>query len=423
MVSIKINHVDCYYGDVKALEKINFSADGGQFIGVIGPNGSGKTTLLRSISRVLEPRVGVILLNEMDVYALRSVDVAKNMAVVPQDTAATFSFTALDIVLMGRNPHLSRLKTESKKDLTIAMEFMKLTNTLHLADRPITEISGGERQRVIIARALTQEPKVLLLDEPTVHLDINHQIEIMDLLRKLCKENELVILAVFHDFNLAARYCDVLVLLNKGKIVAIGSCEDVLTSRNIKEVFGVNVVVKRHPITGSLYTVHLPKIQYRNKSLGMLSIHLICGGGTGGELMRKLLELGYKVSAGVLNVIDSDYETAEALNIPVVCEAPFSLITDENHKNHLGLLSRADVVLVTDVPFGYINFRNLEAARIALKMGKTVVVMRGPPNEERDYTGGKATAIFKELEVEGALSAKNQKETISIIENLKGKIK
>ena len=168
------------------MQDITFSVETGDFLGILGPNGSGKTTLLKSISRVLKPRKGAIFLDDNSLYGMKTMEVAKKLAMVPQDSAITFSFTAFQIVLMGRTPHLSRLETESEKDLAIAKKAMAFTGTLHLADRLITELSGGERQRVIIARALTQEPKILLLDEPTTHLDVSNQLEIMDLLKQLC---------------------------------------------------------------------------------------------------------------------------------------------------------------------------------------------------------------------------------------------
>jgi iron complex transport system ATP-binding protein len=418
MVKLVVRGVECYYDSVRVLEDVSFSVEAGDLVGVIGPNGSGKTTLLKTVSGVLKPRMGAVFLDSLEIHRLRRSEVAQRVAVVPQDSSATFNFTVLDMVLMGRTPYMGRMQSEDAGDLAVAEKAMKLTNTLHLAERLVTELSGGERQRVIIARALAQEPKVLLLDEPTLHLDINHQIEIMELLKRLCRESRLAVLAVLHDFNLAARYCDSLILLNRGRIAALGSCEEVLTSSNIEEAFGVKIIVKRHPATGFLYVAPLPKTQPTYKASKRLKVHIVCGGGSGGELMRILLEMGYKLSTGVLNVIDSDYEAAKALGVPVICEAPFSPITDENHRDNLNLIRKADVVLVTEVPFGHVNLKNLEAVREALKMGKKVVVVKGDPEKERDYTGGKAAAILKELEAREALFVESQEEALSTIETL-----
>ncbi|MEM3881652.1 MAG: ABC transporter ATP-binding protein, partial [Candidatus Bathyarchaeia archaeon] len=253
MVVLNVDGIECRYGSVKVLENVSFSVKEGDFVGILGPNGSGKTTLLKSISRTLKPYRGTILLNEADIYSLKSVDVARQLAVVPQDSSIGFNFAALDVVLMGRNPHLSRFQMESSKDLAIAKKAMLLTNTWQFAERPINELSGGERQRVIIARALAQEPKILLLDEPLTHLDIINQLEIMDLVKSLCVNEKLIVLAVFHDLNLAARYCTSAIMLKKGKIFAAGSLDEVLTSENIKSVFDVDAIVKRHLVTNSLF--------------------------------------------------------------------------------------------------------------------------------------------------------------------------
>ncbi|RLF16317.1 MAG: heme ABC transporter ATP-binding protein, partial [Thermoprotei archaeon] len=260
---IKVCGVEFAYDAVKALDGVSLAVDEGEFLGLLGPNGSGKTTLLRCLTGILKPKVGAVLLDGREVLSMKAAEVAKKMAVVPQDTTTTFDFTVLDVVLMGRHPHLGRLGRETEKDLEAVQRAMKLTGVWHLADRSINELSGGEKQRVFIARALAQEPKVLLLDEPTTHLDLNHQLEIMDLLEKLRAEQELTIIAVLHDLNLAARYCSQLVLMSHGRIRAMGPVEEVLREDIIREVYGVEVEVRKHPITGSLYVVPLSTMKSR----------------------------------------------------------------------------------------------------------------------------------------------------------------
>lgn len=254
-MKIKVLGVDFNYGSIQALKSVSFEVGEGDFLGIIGPNGSGKTTLLRCITKVLNPRVGTILLDEKDVSCISREEIAKMVGVVPQNSMLTFPFTVLDVVLMGRIPYLSRLARETKRDLKIAKTAMELTNIEHLADRDINELSGGEKQRVIIAKALAQEPEVILLDEPTLHLDINHQFEILELIKKLNGRKELTVIAVFHDLNLAARFCNKLLLLNSGKIHSVGSVEDVLTRENIEEVYHVNVKIARYSTTNSLNVV------------------------------------------------------------------------------------------------------------------------------------------------------------------------
>jgi len=413
LVFLNVDGVECRYGSVKVLDDVSLSVKGGDFVGILGPNGSGKTTLLKSISRSLKPHKGTILLNEADIYSLKSIDVAKQLAVVPQDTSIGFNFAALDIVLMGRNPHMKRFQMESEKDMAVARKVMNLTNIWHLAERPINELSGGEKQRVIIARALAQEPKILLLDEPLTHLDIVNQLEIMDLVKDLCVKEKLIILAVFHDFNLAARYCNSAIMLNKGKIFSAGSLTDVLTSENIKSVFNVDAIVTKHLVTNSVFVIPLsPQKPSQSKKC---SIHLICGAGTGTGLMKILLDEGYSVTAGVLNVLDTDFETAQFLKIPVTTEAPFSPITEKNHKANLEMISEASTVVLTSVPFGDGNLQNLEAAIAAVKRGIPTFVIEEVPIERRDFTGGKAKALLAELKSKGAEFVKDQNELLSLL--------
>ncbi|MCS7124293.1 MAG: ABC transporter ATP-binding protein [Candidatus Bathyarchaeota archaeon] len=425
MVILKVCGVDCYYGSVKVLEDVSFSVDSGELVGLLGPNGSGKTTLLRAISRTLKPKVGTVLLNEADIFNMKSSDVAKNLAVVPQSSSLEFDFTALDLVLMGRHPHMRRFEREDQTDLEIAKEAMLLTNTWHLAEKPINELSGGERQLVMIARALAQKPKVLLLDEPTSHLDINNQIGIMDLLKKICLEKGIATLAVFHDFNLASRYCDSAILLHKGKIFAMGRVDEILTEENIRKVFNVEVMVRRHSITNSLYVVPLSSLQtplQETPSSRNLKIHVICGGGTGIPLIKLLYRNGYYLTAGVLNLLDSDYEECQMLKIPTVSEAPFSPITNENHERNLNMIDQADVVILSNVCFGNGNLKNLDAALYAVEKGKKVVVVDETPIQQRDFTKGKAEKLYGKLK-NGAIIVRNSYETLSVLKILENELR
>jgi iron complex transport system ATP-binding protein len=413
LVVLNVDGVECRYGSIKVLENVSLSVKEGDFVGILGPNGSGKTTLLKSISRTLKPHKGAILLNKADIYSLKGVEVAKQLAVVPQDSAIGFSFAALDVVLMGRNPHMTRFQMESAKDMAIARKVMSLTNTWHLAERPINELSGGEKQRVIIARALAQEPKILLLDEPLTHLDIMNQLEIMDLVKDLCVKEKLIVLAVFHDFNLAARYCKSAIMLKDGKIFAAGNLSEVLTSKNIKNVFHIDAIVQKHLVTNSVFVI--PLSPQKTSQSRKCSIHLICGAGTGTALMKVLLDEGYSVTAGVLNVLDTDFETAQFLKIPVTTEAPFSPITEKTHKDNLVMINKASTVVLTSVPFGFGNLQNLEAAREALERGIPTFVIDEIPVERRDFTQGKAKALLTELKNKGAEFVKDQNELLSLL--------
>jgi iron complex transport system ATP-binding protein len=413
MVLLTVDGVECRYGSIKILEDVSLTVKASDFVGILGPNGSGKTTLLKSISRTLKPHKGTILLDKSDIYSLKSIDLAKQLAVVPQDTTIGFSFTAMDVVLMGRNPHLARFQMETANDMDIARKAMMRTNIWHLAERPVNELSGGEKQRVIIARALAQEPKILLLDEPLTHLDIINQLEIMDLVKELCVKEGLIVLAVIHDLNLAARYCTSALLLNKGRVFSAGTLETVLTSENIKGVFRVDAIVKKSLVTNSLYII--PLSPQKPSPSRNCAIHLICGAGTGTLIMKALVDEGYNVTAGVLNMLDTDYETAELLKIPTVTEAPFSPITEQSEKANLDMISKAAIVVMTSVPFGYGNLQNLKAAIEAVKRGIRTYVIDEVPIESRDFTGGKATAMLTELKKSGAIFVKHPSELPTLV--------
>lgn len=257
-VLLEIKNLSGGYHQKIIIDGISFNINEGDFTGIIGPNGSGKTTLLRLLSRALTPQSGSILLKNQDINKIELKEFCQKAAFVPQETLINFCFTVEEIVLMGRIPHLERLQPQGKRDIKIAAQSMAMTDTTYLKDKNINELSSGERQRVIIAKALTQEPVLLFLDEPTSHLDIGHQIQILDLLRKLNKERNLTIIIVMHELNLASLYCNRIILLDKGKIFKEGSPEEVLTYQNIETVYKTVVVVNKSPISSKPYVTLVP---------------------------------------------------------------------------------------------------------------------------------------------------------------------
>jgi iron complex transport system ATP-binding protein len=254
------------------------------------------------------------------------------------------------------------------------------------------------------------------LDEPTTHLDISNQLEILDLIKQLSEEKNLLVVAVFHDFNLAARYCDSIILMKEGKIVDVGQADETLTSENVKKVFSVDTLVKKHPITGQLHVIPIsrPLIQ-KQKSL---TVHLISGNGTGSPVMKTLLDEGYRVTAGVLNLLDTDQETAQLLGIPTTNEAPFSPITKEAHKANLKMISQANILVVTPTQFGEGNMRNLDAVEEAMKYDLPVVLYENCPISERDFTGGTAAKYLEKFKANGAVTVCTIKELVSFLDDL-----
>jgi iron complex transport system ATP-binding protein len=247
---IEVDSISFRYHQDWVLQDVSFQVRKGEFVGVIGPNGSGKTTLLKILYRLLSPQQGEVFFDRLSLKKMSRGEIAKKIAVVAQEIYPAFPFRVIEMVLMGRSPYLGHLMFESQKDLEIARRAMEWTEILPLADRSIDELSGGERKRVFIARALAQEPEVILLDEPTANLDIHHQAEFLELILSLNREKGLTILMASHDLNLASEYCDPLIFLQNGKVYKMGAPEEVMTRENIEKVYGCEVWVDRNPVSG-----------------------------------------------------------------------------------------------------------------------------------------------------------------------------
>lgn len=239
-------------GGPLVLDRVSLRAARGTIVGLLGPNGSGKTTLIRVLGGLATPRSGRVLLDGEAIARLPRPAVARRLALVPQDTQSAFDFSVLDIVLMGRYPHLGPLTLEGAADLAVAREALRATGTGPLESRPFSTLSGGERQRVVIAAALAQASDALLLDEPTASLDLAYQLEIGALLRRLNHDRGMTMVLSTHDLNLAASLCDRIVLLARGRVLAEGSVEDTLTPDRIGEAFDVEAEVRRHGDAGPL---------------------------------------------------------------------------------------------------------------------------------------------------------------------------
>jgi iron complex transport system ATP-binding protein len=247
MIKIEIQNVCLGYSRKEVLKDVSFQVLPGEMVGLIGPNGCGKSTIIRALSRIISPRRGKILLDGDDIASIPRQELARMVGVVPQMPLLPSVFTAFEVVLMGRNPRLGLFDYESQRELDIAWRAMEMTMTRHLARRRVGELSGGEIQSLLIARVLVQETKAILLDEPTANLDIGRQVEILNLIKNLCRKNNLAVLAAQHDLNLASQYCDRLVLINNGRVHAQGTPNKVITARNIKEVYGTDGCVYTHP--------------------------------------------------------------------------------------------------------------------------------------------------------------------------------
>ncbi len=397
---VSMESISFRYPGREVFRNLSLSLEEGEILGLIGPNSSGKTTLLKLMDGLLHPQQGTVLLEGVDLKKCSRSRVAARIAVVPQEMDVPFSFTVGEIVLMGRAIYLGRFGWEKKKDWDIAREGMALTNVLELENRPFPELSQGEKQRVLIARALAQEPKVVLLDEPTSHLDLNHQVEINELIRHLNTEKNLTVLNISHDLNLAAEYSHRMVLLNRGSIYASGTPSEVITEENIQRVYETTVMVEKNPISGAPRVTPVGKAKV-GEFPSPKTIHLICGEGSGADSARRLLLRGYRVSLGVLNIGDTDQKMGTTLGLAMALEEPFSPISGRAYKENQNLMEKADLLVVERFLVGKGNLDNLKAAIEALEKGKRVIVLTN--DRQYDFTEGEASVCYQRLKEGGAI--------------------
>lgn len=241
-MKIKIKNVEFSYGSTQILNNITMELLHQEALAIIGPNGTGKSTLIKCLDGLLNPQRGSVCLDDKDIKNMKRVEIAKYVGYVPQSSTSTFGIKVLDMVLLGRSPHISWRSSENDKSK--ALKALQLLGIENLAMKNFNEMSGGQQQKVTIARAIAQEADILLLDEPTSSLDIKHQLEVMELMKRLVKEKGISAIISVHDLNLASRYCDKVIMMNKGKIIAAGKPVSVLTAKNIADVYGVEAMVK-----------------------------------------------------------------------------------------------------------------------------------------------------------------------------------
>ena len=396
---IQLNNLSFAYHERQILKTVNLVIGRKTFLSIIGPNGSGKTTLLKNVARNLKPTGGGIYIDNRPLGTYSSAELAREMAVVHQQTEIGADFKVHDVVMMGRNPHLARFQREKSHDHHVVEQAMNWTSVNHLTDRLINEISGGERQRVMIAKALAQEPTVLLLDEPTSFLDIHHQIEILELLKKLNQEKGISVITVIHDLNLAARYSREVLLLHQGKVLALGATEKVMTTANLERAYHMEMIIDRNAYTGSLQVC---PVALKRPPVRKQRIHVIGGGGVGKEVIQRLHQEGWQVSLGVVNQGDSDAELAKRLEMTVIEEKPFSDIQAETLYAAAEAADEAVVIILASIPIGRGNLSNLQMASDQQHKGKKVVHYNTyVPGIHFDYVKGAGIRLLEEMTAAG----------------------
>ena len=359
---VSVRDVAFAYDERPVLRRISFDLEAGDFAGIVGPNGSGKSTLIDLVDGILRPDEGDVLVAGRSTARYRRRDMAREVALVPQHFDLDFDLAVREVVEMGAYCHGKGVATGDD-----ARDVLARLGVADLADRRFAELSGGEKQLVVLAQALMQRAPLLLLDEPASALDVSHQLRLFDLLRELNADG-LTVLCILHDLNLALHYFDKLLVLSGGEVAAFGPPDDVLRPEILESVYGVRAYMHRH--AGRTYLTFSPRLRGERRG----RVHVVCGGGTGAGLMRQLVDAGYEVTAGVLNALDTDEETGRELGLEMAVEAPFSPVGDEAHADNLALMRDADLIVVTAVPISTGNARNVEAALEVLRDGTPVWV-------------------------------------------------
>ena len=396
--TVDLTDVTVRLGDVTALEAVSIQVEAGCLLGLIGPNGAGKTTLLRTITAAVTPDTGSVLVDGESVHSLSSRAVSRLVAVVPQEPAMSFAFDVREIVAMGRTPYASRFGGGDRTDAASVEAAMERTDVAAFADRPITDVSGGERQRILLARAVAQDTPVLLLDEPTASLDINHQIRTFELVRELVTDGRTVIAAI-HDLGLAARYCDELAVLNEGAIVQRGTPETVLTPRTIEDVFDAAAIVTTNPVTGT------PAVTAMREPLAQSSgcVHLVGIGETAVQVLYRLRAAGFAVTVGPVPAGSTIDQTARRLECPVVAR---SSLGSSDMQPVLARMAEASVTVL--VSGGWLRDK-CDLPALCASIDSLVVVDENPgPALGADIDGDRPIVATDPTDVPGAVAGIQQ---------------
>jgi len=383
------------YAGEAVVRGAGLTVESGEIVGLVGPNGAGKSTLLRAITGDSELLCGSIELAGVRLVDLTPQRRASLVGVVPQQVSVAFSFAAAEFVEMGRHPHLPRFGRPGPEDVRAVETAMDLTDTAHLADKPVDALSGGDLQRLAFAQVLATEPRILLLDEPVSHLDLNHRLQVLDLTRALA-EKGLGVLAVFHDLELACRYADRIAVVASGSLHPAGPPARVVTAEMLRSVFGVRAVVGTDPVTGTLAVTPI----IRDGAVARAErgrVHVVGGSGVAAPLVRRLVLKGWTVTAGALNTGDADATLAEALGLEFAAIPPFAPMDAAAAITCARLAEAADAIVVCEVPFGHGNVDNL---LVSVRAGRPLVLVG--EIEGRDFAGGAAASYWTEAVAGGA---------------------
>ncbi len=398
--AIHLHEVTAGYRDTPVLKGLSLEIEAGEMIGILGPNGAGKSTLFSVVSGLLRPSAGTVKLYGSEIHRMPPSERARTIAVVPQELDVPVPYTVEEIVMMGRTSAIGRFSSPTAEDRLRVERALVYTDVTDIRHRPLNELSGGERQRAIVAMVLAQEPRIILMDEATSHLDLNHRLEIMQLVERLNRDDGVTVLMISHDLQIAAEFSRRLILLDHGQVVADGTPAAVLTEDTLRRVYHCDVRVHQDPHSGGISILAAPRLPAPGSGKG-LHIHIIGGGGCGEAVLRRLTLCGYTLTSGVLNHGDKDAEVASALGTATALEKPFCPISREALDEARKLARNAQALILAPVPFGSGNLANFDLLDEALTAGKPVFIAAGIEN--RDYTRNRdAVARVQALLTRGA---------------------
>ncbi|MGE4402155.1 MAG: ABC transporter ATP-binding protein [Desulfobulbus sp.] len=402
---IELQDLGVGYGHKPILHHLNFSCLPGQFISLLGPNGAGKTTLLRTLSRHLAPMAGEIRVQGRPLDQFSAMELARIMAVVLTDKVTPPLFSVFEFVALGRYPHTDYLGRLRSQDQVIISSALAAVHALDLADRPFADLSDGERQKVLMARALAQEPLVLLLDEPTIHLDLKHRVEVMAILRDLCRSKGITVIASLHDVDVAAKVSDRVALVRDGGLRDWGTPEEVLSAEAVTDLYDFDKAEFNRNLGG----IEL-------KSEGSRGRAFVIGGmGSSSLIYRLLARKGFAIATGVVHANDLDFYVASALGADCVVVDPLQTINGAATSEALRLLKDCDLVIDSGFALMEGNQANLVLLQAALDSGKTVFTLRTTDpqslmtaDQARYYRCSSSTQLVEALESYGAIIASSR---------------
>ncbi|HGT1575348.1 TPA: ABC transporter ATP-binding protein [Clostridioides difficile] len=371
---LKTNNLSVGYNNKVVISNINVEVKNGEILCLLGSNGAGKTTLLRSLSKLISPIKGEIYLNGVNINCISRKALSKKMALVLTNRLLGDLMTVQDIVNIGRYPYTGFFGSLSKKDLIMVDKALESVDALHLKKRYFDELSDGEKQKVLVARALVQEPEIIILDEPTTHLDIKHRLELINILKKLSKEKSISVILSLHEIDIALKSCDKVALIKNNKVIAYGQPEDVVDE---------DIINSLYELDDKNFNSLLGSVEISNKSKN--EVFIIGGGGKATPIYRAFTKKGIGLYSGIIHENDIDYEIGRTMGIKMFTENPFEPISDESFDLAIRNLNDSKIIIDTGFSVGETNKRNIDIIKEALKLDKKVYSFRNRDESKKYY--------------------------------------